>query len=578
MSITTEPGLPPPAGQTLRPTHVRHFVVGLATLMAVLLYLDRFCLSISTGYIKEDLRLSVPQTGALLSAFFWTYAIGQVPAGWLSDRFGARWMLTLYIVGWSLFTGLVGVANSFLLLLGFRFGCGLAQAGAYPTSASLLSQWVPFRGRGLASGIVSTGGRLGGFIAPILTIYLIVLFVPTTASSLLPPGEVLNPTGLCQALSQTGDKPAARLAAMIRRDLPPEARRVIEHGAVPGAVLSEQERAALADGLNAVLSKATLGYPRAADDFSLPPEARGLLGIPGERLLKEQRERVNRLVLEAAFPEQVRAVYGNGWRPVMLLYGVGGLAVAAAFWLVVRDRPDQHPGCNAAERTLIESGRPPTAAGTRGPAGALPLGAMLRNTSLSLSCASQFFTNFGWVFLLTWLPTYLEQEHAVTALERGWMASVPILLGMAGMLAGGWVVDALTRRLGLRWGRCLPMALTRFVAMAAFLACLGLHSPWAATAALSVVAVATDLGTPATWAYMQDVGGRHVGSVLGWGNMWGNIGAAVSPLLLGWVIARPGGWNWCFVACAAAFLAAGIVSLGIDARDPVVPPDDKGAA
>ncbi len=198
---------------------------------------------------------------------------------------------------------------------------------------------------------------------------------------------------------------------------------------------------------------------------------------------------------------------------------------------------------------------------------------MLRSRSLWLSCVSQFFSNFGWVFLLTWLPGYLEKVHHVNALDRGWMASVPILLGMAGMLAGGWVTDALTRRVGLRWGRCLPMALTRFVAMAAFLACLGLHSPWAATAALSVVAVATDLGTPAAWAFMQDVGGRHVGSILGWGNMWGNIGAAVSPILLGRLIGRPGGWDLSFLLCAAAFLAAGVVSLGIDARIPVVPAD-----
>jgi ACS family glucarate transporter-like MFS transporter len=566
MSMTTGPD---------RPTRVRHLVVGLTTLMAVLLYLDRFCLSISTGYIKEDLGLSNFQAGVLLSAFFWTYAFAQVPSGWLSDRFGARRVLSLYIVGWSLFTGLVGVAHSFLLLLAFRFGCGLAQAGAYPTSAALVSRWVPFRSRGLASGIVSTGGRLGGFIAPILTIYLIVRFVPATTSSVLGPDDLLDPAGLCRALNQNGNKPVERLAALIREQLPSNAQQVVAQGSAPDATLSAEDQKVLADGLNALLSSTSLGYARAAEDFSLPPEARGLLGIPGGQLLKPQRERCNRLLLEAAFPEQVRKVYGNGWRPVMLLYGVGGLAVAAAFWLLVRDRPQAHPACNPAEIALIESGLPPTAA-AHGRAGTLPLGAMLRHTSLSLSCASQFFTNFGWVFLMLWLPSYLEKVHGVSALERGWMASVPILLGMAGMLAGGWVTDVLTGWLGLRWGRCLPIAVTRFAAMAAFLACLGLGSPWAATAALSVVAVATDLGTPATWAFMQDVGGRNVGSILGWGNTWGNIGAAVSPIILGWLIDRPRGWDLSFLLCAATYLAAGVVSLGIDARIPVVPSDEKG--
>ncbi len=575
MSITTGPAARPPEAEPDPPTQVRHLVVALATLMAVLLYLDRFCLSISTGYIKEDLGLSNFQAGVLLSAFFWTYALAQVPSGWLSDRFGARRVLSLYIVLWSLFTGLVGVAYSFLLLLAFRFGCGLAQAGAYPTSAALVSRWVPFWSRGLASGIVSTGGRLGGFIAPVLTIYLIVLFVPPTASSLLGPDDLLNPAGLCRALNQNGNKPAERLAALIRAKLPSNAQQVVAQGSVPDATLSAEDQTVLVGGLNALLSNTSLGYARAAEDFSVPPEARGLLGIPGDQLLKPQRERCNRLLLEAAFPEQVRKVYGNGWRPVMLLYGACGLAIAAAFWLVVRDRPQAHPACNSAEIALIESGRPPTTAAGRDHAGGLPLGAMLRHTSLSLSCASQFFSNFGWVFLMLWLPSYLEKVHGVSALDRGWMSSVPVLLGMVGMLAGGWVTDALTRRLGLRWGRCLPIALTRFAAMAAFLACLGLHSGWAATAALSAVAISTDLGTPATWAFIQDVGGRHVGSILGWGNMWGNIGAAISPMILGWLIDRPGGWDLSFLLCAAAFLAAGVVSLGIDARIPVVSAGDK---
>src|SRR5262249_36557099 len=87
-----------------QPTRVRHVVVTLTTLAAVLLYLDRFCLSFTERFIKEDLRLSNEQMALLLSAFFWTYSLAQVPSGYLTDRFGARRMLTLYILSWSLFT------------------------------------------------------------------------------------------------------------------------------------------------------------------------------------------------------------------------------------------------------------------------------------------------------------------------------------------------------------------------------------------------------------------------------------------------------------------------------------------
>ena len=424
-----------PGPAPLRPTRVRDLVVLVATLMAVLLYLHRFCLSFAEVYISEDLHLSTGQAAWLLSAFFWTYALAQLPAGWLGDRFGVRFMLTLYILLWSLCTGLVGAAAAFAVLLALRFGCGLAQAGAYPTSAALLGDWVPFGRRGLASSIVSNGGRLGGVLAPVLTAYLI---------------------------------------------------------------------------------------------------------------------------------------HACGWRPALILYGAAGLVVAALFWLIVRNRPEQHPLCNAAEVRLIEAGRPPEVVPARGPAPGLPLGPILRSRSLWLCSAAQFGTNFGWTFLLTWLPRYLVEVHRVPIVERGWMVGVPILVGMGGQFAGGWLTDRLTRGLGLRLGRCLPISLSRFVAMAAFLLCPLLRSPWAVTAALAVVALATDLGTPATWAYCQDVGGRDVGSVLGWGNMWGNLASALSPPVLS-AIAVAWGWPALFVACAAAFLLAGVTALGIDATAPVFP-------
>jgi MFS family permease len=548
---------------------VRHWVVALATLMAVLLYLDRICLSFTMPFITEDLGLSNQQSAWLLGAFFWTYGLAQVPSGWLSDRFGPRRVLTLYILLWSLFTGLIGFAGSFVALLVYRFGCGLAQAGAYPTSAAMLSRWVPFRARGLASGIVSTGGRLGGFIAPVLTAYLIVLFVPTQTPSLLAAGDLLDPEGLCRALVRQEAGPS------VRGLLPPDAAAVVARRASSEIVLSGEEISTLTVGLNEVLATENLAAAFPLADLPLSEEGRQLARRPAEDLSAEQRQRCNRLVLEAAYPKQVRKIYGRGWRPVMLVYGLAGLLVAGWFFRVVRDRPGEHPSCTEAEQALIEQDRPPSTVVAHSAAVAMPWKAMLCSRGLWLSSLSQLATNFGWVFLITLLPRYLDEAHHVPIVQRGWMASVPILVGMAGMLAGGWVVDALTRWLGLRWGRCLPMALTRFVALAAFAACLGLHSPWAVTLALCVVAIATDLGTPATWAFMQDVGGAHVGSVLGWGNMWGNFGAALSPIMLGAIIGDAGRWDLCFLACAAAFLVAGVVSLGIDARIPIVPPPES---
>jgi sugar phosphate permease len=422
--------------------------------MSFILYLDRYCFSFAERFIKQDLQLSDDEIGLLLSSFFLAYAVAQVPSGWLSDRFGPRVMLTLYMVLWSLFTGLMGLAFTFGMVLVLRLGCGMAQAGAYPTSGNLLSKWVPFSARGQASSLIALGGRLGGALAPVFTAYLMVAFMALDLETLVGP----------------------------------------EYGAV--------------------------------------------------------------------------------WRPVMLVYGAISLLVAAAFWAYFRDRPRDHPSCNAEEIDLIERGRPAGATSPHGRVGGLPWRYLLQSRSLWLSSVSQFGTNFGWVFLLTWLPRYLTEVHDVPVVQRGWMAGLPLFVGLVGMLSGGWLTDRLTRRLGQRWGRGLPMSLSRFVAMASFLVCLGLRSPWAVTAALAVVALATDLGTPSVWAFVQDVGGRHVGSVLGWGNMWGNLGAMLSPVVLNRVIAH-WGWNALFVACAGAFLLSGVTALGVDATIPITPADEE---
>ena len=86
-----------------RSTKVRYAVLGATTLAAVVLYLDRICIAeiAKLDDFKNGLSLTETQTGAILSAFFFSYALAQVPAGWLSDRFGARTTLPLYICIWS---------------------------------------------------------------------------------------------------------------------------------------------------------------------------------------------------------------------------------------------------------------------------------------------------------------------------------------------------------------------------------------------------------------------------------------------------------------------------------------------
>ena len=159
-----------------RPTAVRHQILATATMVAFLMYLDRICLAqiISSDSFQKNIALTPGQIDWVKGGFFWAYALAQVPAGWLSDRFGTRILITLYIALWSLFTAATSFSWGFTTLLLARLGCGLAEAGYYPASSGLLTRWAHIEARGFASSLISWGGRVGGAVAPGLTAYVIL--------------------------------------------------------------------------------------------------------------------------------------------------------------------------------------------------------------------------------------------------------------------------------------------------------------------------------------------------------------------------------------------------------------------
>jgi ACS family glucarate transporter-like MFS transporter len=542
-----------------RPTGVRYAVIAVCVAMSLLLYLDRICVSIAEGYIRDDFGLSDEQMSWFLGIFFWTYAIAQVPTGRLSERYGPRVMLAMYIAAWSLFTFALGWTAGFVSLLVMRAGLGIAQAGAYPTSGLIVSRWIPFSGRGSASSLIAFGGRLGGAIAPLATSALILAFTPQGTPVAFTPDQIRDPKALLVALEKARAEEQRKKAAVVL---------AAALAATPDVDLAalasaspEEQRTRLADWLNRVVKQAEFARVEWRDVIPLEREAVSLLKKPAGTLTPYQSERLNRLALEAALPKMVHRLYGAGWRPTMMVFGAGGLIIAGLFWLIVRDRPALHSGCNEAEQTLI--GAPPASV-TPPP---FPWSAILSNVSLWCMSLGQFATNVGWVLLVTNLPRYLDERFQVPLGERGLMQSVTLVVGIVGMLVGGRLTDVLVPLLGPRWGRSALLSGSKWLAVLAYLACPYLDSAWQVTIAMSVVAMATDLGVGATWAYAQDAGGRFAASVLGWGNMWGNFGAAVAPVLFSRVLSWSGGdWNAVFYACAAACAISGIASMGIDAR------------
>lgn len=260
----------------------------------------------------------------------------------------------------------------------------------------------------------------------------------------------------------------------------------------------------------------------------------------------------------------------GGWRATLNLFGLLGMAYAVVYWFVARDRAAEHPRANAAEIALV----PPAPPKASEPFPLLPI---LVSRNLWLSSLTQCCINIGWAFVITKLGDYLEKGHGLTGAEKGTWTSLPLFVGLLGMIAGGFVTDALTKRLGLRWGRAVPIGTSLFVCSTACVVASLTTDYRLVVAMLCVMAVFVDLGVPAVWAFAQDIGGRHTGAALGWANMWGNLGAAASPVLLGAVqrhFAVPGestsGWPAAFAVCAGTFLCAAVAGLCLNASQPLV--------
>ncbi len=123
--------------------------------------------------------MPIEQVADSVAAFFWCYALLQIPAGWLGDRWGGRRALTLYMVAWSLAMAGLGFVGGLVSLVVMRGLLGIGQAGAYATTASFLRRWMPFDSRGFANSAVSLGGRAGGVLAPALTSLLMAAVAMT---------------------------------------------------------------------------------------------------------------------------------------------------------------------------------------------------------------------------------------------------------------------------------------------------------------------------------------------------------------------------------------------------------------
>ncbi|MFT4588437.1 MAG: ACS family D-galactonate transporter-like MFS transporter [Candidatus Binatia bacterium] len=152
-----------------RPSQARFETLSWLTLAATIAYLGRNALGVAESSIREELDLSITQSGWLMSSFFWTYALFQVPSGWFAQRRGTRLALSLFALVWSFGLLLMGMAPVAGLLIAAQMFMGIAQAGLFPAACNSVMHWMPLSRRSFSCGLLAAGMQVGAITAAGLT-------------------------------------------------------------------------------------------------------------------------------------------------------------------------------------------------------------------------------------------------------------------------------------------------------------------------------------------------------------------------------------------------------------------------
>ena len=154
----------------------RWTMIILCCLANTINYIDRANLAVAAPIMSRELGIDAAEMGLVLSGFFWTYSVMQMPFGWFADRVGARISLAVAVVWWSIFTALTAAARGIASLMGCRLLLGVGEAGAYPSMAKVAANWFPSSERGIASSIFDSGSRIGAALSLPLVTWLIATF------------------------------------------------------------------------------------------------------------------------------------------------------------------------------------------------------------------------------------------------------------------------------------------------------------------------------------------------------------------------------------------------------------------
>jgi ACS family glucarate transporter-like MFS transporter/ACS family D-galactonate transporter-like MFS transporter len=242
-----------------------------------------------------------------------------------------------------------------------------------------------------------------------------------------------------------------------------------------------------------------------------------------------------------------------GWQNVYLVMGVAGIVLALT-WLKVMKNPSDHPRVNKAELEHIENGgglihpqRKTAYADAASPGTWFYVRQLISNRMLLGVYLAQYCINVLTYFFLTWFPIYLVQARGMTILQAGLTASLPAICGFTGGVLGGVFSDALIRRgHSLTIARKVPIVGGMLLSVC-IIGCNYVTADWLVVALMSLAFFGKGIGALG-WAVVADTSPKEAiglsGSIF---NMFGNIAGIVTPIVIGYLVAKTGSFNGALV-------------------------------
>ncbi|MCU1682328.1 MAG: transporter, family, hexuronate transporter [Amycolatopsis sp.] len=271
-----------------------------------------------------------------------------------------------------------------------------------------------------------------------------------------------------------------------------------------------------------------------------------------------------------ATPLVVLACTTMGWRPAFVILGAFGVVWCAVWWFVARDRPQDHPRSDAAERAYVTADHEPATG--EASKGNVRFWTLLR-TPYVLALAIAFFA-YSWVLFmfLTWYPTYLVDVRGVKKTDLGGIATIPWIAATAGLIVGGFVADRLIKRSGSFVKPRKWMIVACLIAVAV---CFG-PSPFvrSPTLALALVCVAIFF-LLASYQYqaliVALVPSGYMGRLAGVIQMCSTLAGILAPIVTGEVVQATGSYTPAFLV-GGALAVVGAVAVVVLVREKQTSP------